>query len=741
MKRERWLYCIFSMCCFMLTQLAIYANAGPRGENEKIPIKVVRFERAPEIDGVLDNPIWSKAVPLESFTQFEPQEGRAPSEKTIAYIGYDDKNLYIAIKCFDANPKALRTNLTQRDRVMGDDIVRIYFDTYDDKKQAFVFQVNPSGIQTDGIFSESMGGRGRGGGGGGGGMGFFDRIDRNWDAYFKAAAKIDEDGYTIEMAIPFKSLRFPDTQTQKWGFQIQRNIPRKNEEIYLFPRSRSVNGFLIQFGQLEIEGPIAKGKNLEIMPVLTGLDRKTPDLHQKFKPEGSLNLKYGITSNMVVDATVNPDFSQIESDMPQIDVNQRYALYYPEKRPFFLEGRDYLNTPIELLYTRKLIDPAWGLKLSGKAGKTAIGFLSVWDSTPSGIDIPGGGSTGGTESRSFFNALRIRQDIYSESYIGFILTDKEMGLNGTPVTSDYNRVGGVDGSFKFLRFNRFSFQVVGSQSRVGEVRTEMAPAMTFNLNHNSRHLQISVDWSSIHPDFEATAGFIRRKDIHSFNSRLGYAFLPQNKYVISITPSFTYRRIYDYQWDKTDEDKEFSVFINGWRQTMAWVSYESAYEKYRGIGFNTWEMRMNLSSEPLGWIGGNVSRSFGNSIYYSSTPYLGYKTSWSARLNLKPLTNLRFLTTYTNNAFYKTRGGERVYRVNIISERISFQFSKPLSVRVITDYNDYYKKLFINFLISYELNPGTVFYIGMDNSRHEQTAGIIKKDRTFFVKFSYWWRV
>ena len=251
----------------------------------------------------------------------------------MAHFGYDLERLYIAIQCFDSNPTAVRACLSQRDKVYGDDGVTIYLDTVSDKKRAFVFKVNPCGIQSDGIYTEI--GRRRGG---------YERVDYNWDTYFQAAAAIDSSGYTVEMAIPFKSLRFPNTPTQVWGLQILRTIPRKNEDIYWPPRSRDVNGFLVQAGRLEINGRIEKGKNFEILPVLTGAKRAS----EKLEPEAGLNLKYGVTSDLTADVTFNPDFSQVEADMPQNDVNQRYALYYPEKRPFFWRERIYLTPPWSL---------------------------------------------------------------------------------------------------------------------------------------------------------------------------------------------------------------------------------------------------------------------------------------------------------------------------------------------------------------------------------------------------------
>lgn len=721
---------LFLLFPVLLTGLPAEKTPAVRPGPKPLAVGAARFDRAPVIDGKLELSIWETAMVIEDFVQYEPQEGAPPSERTVAYVAHDHKHLYIAVRCFDSNPKAIRACLTQRDRVMGDDEVSVYLDTFNDKKRAFVFQVNPCGVQSDGIYTEPTGRSGR--------MSF-DRIDRSWDTFFRAAAEIDETGYVVEMAIPFKSLRFPHTPDQTWGLQIMRSIRRKSEEVYWPPRSRGVNGFLVQAGRITIEGEIEKGRNLEVMPVVTGAKATG----EKLDPRAGLNLKYGLTSDLTADATLNPDFSQIEADMPQVDVNQRYPLYYPEKRPFFLEGKDFYETPLELLYTRTMLEPQWGLKFSGKAGRTALGFMSVLDGNTPDISIPGATppEVGEVAPRGLFNVLRVRRDLFSESSIGFILTDKEMGYEGESLTRNYNRIAGIDGLFKFARLYRFTFQLAGSQSRVGETETGFVPAVALNLNRSSRHLQLSADWTSIHPDFEASAGFLRRKDVHAFSTRAAYSLLPENRYVISVTPSLNYRRIYDFNRTLTDEEKEFSLMVSGWGQSFFWMNYQDSFERYNGVDFKTRDWRFNLSAEPLSWLSGRISRSFGDGIYYSEDPYLGYKSGWTAMVTFKPLSNVRFFTSYTNNEFFQAKGGERVYAVNILSERISVQLSKPLSLRLITDWNDYYRKLYLSFLLSFELNPGTVFYLGLDDTRENPGAGPLQSTgRYFFVKFSYWWR-
>ncbi len=686
----------------------------------------------PKIDGRLDDGFWSNAVVLDKFTQYEPREGGEPSEKTVAYIGYDRNNLYIGVRCYDSDPKAVRACLTQRDKVMGDDEVTIYLDTFNDKKRAFAFLVNPCGVQSDGVYNEVRR-RHRGGGGPGG----FSRIDKNWDTFFHSDALIDESGYSVELSIPFKSIRFPEAAAQTWGLQIQRNIRRKNEEIYWYPRSRNVNGFLVQAGQLQIQGELEKGKNFELMPVMTGLKQGGGAID----PEAGLNLKYGITSNLTADVAFNPDFSQIEADMPQIDVNQRYDLYYPEKRPFFLEGKDIFDTPIELVYTRTITTPMWGGKLTGKVGKTTLGFMSAYDQAPTDIDIPGAREEQEWR-RGFANVFRLKQDIYQESYIGAIFTDKETGNDWSSITGNHNRVGGVDGVFKLGQANRFTFQIVGASSKVDDLETGLVPAMQFDLSHSSRRLSLSASYTHLPPDFEAGLGYIRRNDIRQIRTRVGYNILPMNDFVVDIRPSLEFRRAYDFDGILTDNEVRLGWFLSGWRGTYMFGGYTYEMERYEGIDFKRKGLMVRLGSEPLAWLGGGVDFSIGDGIYYDENPYLGYKISYGAMLTFRPLTNFRLFYKYDNDTFWRERGGERVYKINVISQRITYQISRNLSLRLITDYNDYDGDLYNSLLFSYQLNPGTVFYIGMDDNRLRDESGILRNDGTFyFVKFSYWWRI
>ena len=311
-------------------------------------VRPPRTERSPTIDGRLDYAAWADAVLVTEFVQLAPLDGAPGTEETEVYIAYDSRNIYLGFYAHYSDPGIIRANRAERDRATGDDAFSVYFDPFLDQQRAYVFTVNAYGIQADSILS--AGGRSRRLGGSGRSRGFFGppRGDRSWDALFSSAGQIVSDGFTAEIAIPFKSLRYPQRSAEtphRWGFQVARRIRGKGETVVWSPVSRQVAGFLPQMGVLEGMTALSTSRNIEILPTFTGLQVGSLSDTGGFanddpRPEGGVNFKYGVTSNLTADVTFNPDFSQIESDRPQIEVNQRFALFFPELRPFFLEGAE-----------------------------------------------------------------------------------------------------------------------------------------------------------------------------------------------------------------------------------------------------------------------------------------------------------------------------------------------------------------------------------------------------------------
>ena len=416
-------------------------------------VRPTRIDRSPDIDGRLDDDVWKTATSITDFVQQAPLDGPVATEATEVLLAYDSQNLYLAFRVHYSDPSLMRANRVDRDQADQDDLISVYIDPFLDQQRAYVFDVNGYGVQGDGIIvtntSSRTRGRGRTRGGGGGDQTGIPGPDRSWDALFQTGALVVEDGYTAEMAIPFKSLRYPqlvDGASHRWGFQIVRSIQGKDGERDVWaPMSRDIDGFMTQMGVIEGMTGFSTSRNVEILPTLTAIrfesrEETTGAVADTLSPEGGLNVKYGISSNLTADFTFNPDFSQIESDLAQVEVNQRFPLFFPELRPFFLEGQEIFNvfSPLNWLNTRTIVDPRFGGKLTGKVGRTAFGILVANDEAPGRVQEATDPAHG--ETAKVF-AGRARYDLYAESYVGGLVTDRQF-LDG------YSRAAGAAGKLE-----------------------------------------------------------------------------------------------------------------------------------------------------------------------------------------------------------------------------------------------------------------------------------------------------
>jgi hypothetical protein len=681
---------------------------------------IPRFTKAPEIDGVLDNPIWEReALKIENFHQLSPKEMGNPSEKTVAYVGFDEKNLYFAFRCYDSNPKKIRASMTNRDNCIEDDWIIVFLDTFNEKRRAFGFLLNPLGIQMDCLRIEEGGN---------------ENMDFSWDTVFFSEGKIDEEGYVVEMAIPFKSIRFPDYEDKVWGINIGRNIPRKGE-IVLWPDfTREISGLITQSEEIKIHGDIEKGNNFEIMPVFTSIKTK----HSKVDPEPGLNLKWGVSSDLTLDVTVNPDYSHIEADAPRIEANQRFALYYAEKRPFFLEGMEIFKFPqINLVYTRRIINPVVGGKATGKVGRFTYGLLTAYDlnSTESLWDVSD--DSGEQNENALFNIFRMKADVAPGSYLGFCLTDKK--INGS-----FNRVAGVDGQFKWKNNFFFSFQAIGSKTKYDDRETNVVPSLYAEASYFSKYWGAGVSWQSMHPDFEASSGFVNRVD---FRSIVGYSFFnfyPEKKFMNLIRLSLNAGQMHEYYGSTlSDQWVDGNIHLRFTEFNQMNITYRNSMERYERIDFYKNTINLNVNFSLIGWLPFGANFQTGDSIYYDSDdPYLGYSNAYGLYFTFKASMRLQYSLNFTKQTFWKIRGGDQVYDINVMRNRLTYQISKTLSLRGILDYDHYDKAVYGSFLVSWILRPGTVFFFGVDNTvLRDEFGNYSQNDYSVFVKFSYWWRI
>ena len=477
-----------------------------------------------EVDGRLDEQAWQQATPIPIRYEWFPGDNSPASIETTCLVTFDRRHLYIGFRAKDASPDAIRANLADRDAPFQDDTVGFMLDTFNDGRRAFQFRINARGVQMDAFNSDVDGSE-----------------DWAWDAIWDARTAIGADGYTVEVAIPFSSLRFPRTSgAQTWGFLAMRDVPRSTRvRLRSSYTDRNRACLVCQFDKITGFEAITPGRNIEFDPTVTVA---RTDLRDQFPdgdlragdadPQAGLSARWSVTPNLVLSGTLNPDFYQIEADAAQLEVNTRFQLFFPEKRPFFLEGSDFFTTPIEAVFTRTVVDPNWGIKLSGKEGAHGFGVFAAQDNR-TGITIPGYEESAfqSLDQHYVSTVFRYRRDLGAGgSTLGAIYAGRE-GTEGEPYS---NRVGGIDGLFRLtpadsIRAQWLSSRTAYPSSVAAEFDQPAEPftghAYTFNYNHGTRNWNWGAQSSGNSPEFRADSGFVPQVDLRVYRGNVGYTFL------------------------------------------------------------------------------------------------------------------------------------------------------------------------------------------------------------------------
>ncbi len=444
------------------------------------PITIPKTSVGIVIDGKVDEELWKQAAVFKDFYQTYPGDNTAPSKPTEVLMMYDEKHLYVAFKCWDEKDK-IRATVAKRDDVFGEDNVRMWLDTYNDQRRAYVLGFNPYGIQQDGIFTEGRG------------------ADFSIDIVMESKGVIEDWGWSVEVKIPFKSLRYTAGKGKMWGFNVARNIDRFNDEFdQWLPDDRNVSGFLIKHGKITGLDEIKYERTLEIVPSITisetgrrlGVFPSNPLVSDRFvnqpiRQDIGVTLKYTLSPNVTLDLAYNPDFAEIEADAPVVSANQRFPIFFQEKRPFFLEGADIFNTPLQVFHSRTIVDPDLAAKLTGKINKTSFGFLVASDKAPGNYGEDDRNNLSFRrridefiDRNATFGILRVKRDIGKENNIGFFATYRSF-------PEQRNLLGGFDGRFKLDDKTVFQFQVVGSNSRRCFLDADFEPLInTFQAQRN-----------------------------------------------------------------------------------------------------------------------------------------------------------------------------------------------------------------------------------------------------------------
>ncbi len=696
--------------------------------------KPLRTDDVPVIDGILDDAVWMKAPSVSGFESFVPDFGKEPSERTVAYMAYDAENLFFAFRCYDREPDKIKAAVSNRDTIRPDDWICINLDTFNDQQSLYALYVNPLGIQMDSRYSSGQ-------------------EDYSVDIVWYSAGQIDGEGYSVELRVPFKSIRYAGKARVEMSIFFERRISRRSEQVS-YPPLDPEQGyfFLAQMMPLELED-IKHYTLLELLPAVT--------YNQKYFQEAgvlerdaaakdiSLTGKYGMTSQLILDATWNPDFSQVEADAGQVDVNLRYDLYFPEKRPFFLEGSEMFllagtagGGPLEsVVYTRTIIDPRIGAKLSGKIGKKdTLASILALDESPSTDPayVPGEDRYAG------FAVLRYKRALANEGFIGGFYTARRYG-------GGFNQVGGLDGQIKLGRSSLLGFHGFGSWTKADRnAQTADGHALSLDYLYDTRGLGFNLGFQNVSRDFQTATGFLMRSGIARAMGAFMPRIYPESKIFRKLTPQVFLSVMKDLfsNMYETDNALGFQVLFPG--NTLVTLMGRYATEIFLGQRFDTSDWLVQASSQLSKkiWIRGIFRR--GNSIRYSENPYQGYGSRILAGITYQPSEKFDLTLSLTYSDLYDKETKEKVFDYPIWRSRLTYQMNKHLFFRGILEYNAYRRALLTDLLASFTYIPGTVIQFGYGSlynklqwldGGYQEADRFLEMRRGLLFKASYLWRL
>ncbi|MFB3921143.1 MAG: DUF5916 domain-containing protein [Terriglobia bacterium] len=725
--------------CVLFQPPARAADDAPPPPFASLP----QIERPLTMEEMVSGTAGERAAVVKDFIQRDPREGEPATQATTAFLAYDRKNLYVGFLCRDSEPVKIRANVTRRDAIGGDDRVGVVIDTYYDHRRGYAFGVNALGIQEDSLVDELRG------------------DDRSFDMVWHSEGRLTSEGYAALMVIPFRTLRFAPGKQQTWGILLTRSVPHLSEFSTWPAVSRNISGWLIQEAEARGLENISAGKNLQINPYgyfssRRYLDTETAQFQRdQLDQRLGLDAKWVLAPNLTLDATVNPDFSQIESDQPQLTVNRRFEVFFPEKRPFFMENSNYFETPIQAVFTRRVVDPQFGMKLTGKSGPYTIAALAADDRSPGEIVGPDDPSFG---QRSFFNVLRFSRDIHRQSALGMVWSDWEF-------RQAYNRVIGADGRWKFARNSGLGFQAIKTFSRDLAGTTKQGRAFHLSLDRHDRRWNSFLGYNERSPDFEIASGFIPRIDYRSLGGFLGHSFRPESRWVTAWQPYFSGSVLLDHRNTRQDYSAYPGFWVEFAQGSYASGNYRYKRERYEGTDYLERSYEFEFFTRRSRWFSAGMNYGWGQQINFSppdgSGAFLGQGNEVEFRMTIRPTTRLAVESLVLGNRFLTPSSSKNIFNNNIFRSKWNYQFSPRLSLRVIGQYSnvlpseqytslEYSKSLIGDVLLTYLLHPGTALYVGYSNTLENydrdalaQTllararSELISSAAGLFVKFSY----
>jgi len=745
-------------CAAFLAALPCAAGAEP----EVVSVAEIASSRVPspriphstdgvQIDGVLDDAIWRSALILPLTIETYPRENQTPEVETTAFLVENGSQLLIAFDARDPDPGSIRAYLRDRDSAFNDDFVGVVLDTFNDQRRAFEFFVNPYGVQMDLIQ---------------------DDVNRNesasWNAIWDSAGEINARGFTVEMAIPFSQIRFPRMDgEQTWGIDVLRFRPRAQRvRISNNAQDRNRNCYLCQFGKFTGFANAEPGRALEVVPTLTATRTDSrpsgagagPLSRGDFETEAGLGLRWGITPDLTLDVALNPDFSQVEADFAQLEENATFALFYPETRPFFLEGEDYYTTPLQAVFTRTVADPDAGVKFTGRSGSNTIGVFATND-TVTNLLLPGpfGSRTTSLARDNDGFVGRYTRGFGRTSTISALVTSRE----GDGYS---NRVAGFDGRYFVNDQSTLRFQYLDSRTKYpadvvaqfGEATELTGDAWRVEYRYGSRDWFAQVWHHDLDPSFRADSGFVSRVGVVQDRFEMNRTFYGDDDawytdYRIGLQGGRS--KAADGQF--IDRFLQPFITFQGPMQSFVRVGTGPRKEFWNGQTHDLDTGFLFSQFRPRSGLNVSVQINRGEAIDYTNSRMADQRRvqpqiDWNATRHL--LVRLR----YTNDRLSAT-DGPTIFHASLTDLRLTWQFNVRSFVRLTLQDQDvernvdlYVDRLLTDpstsslatqLLYSYKLNPQTVLFAGYSDNQLEDdlTRELEKTGRTLFFKLSYAW--
>ncbi|MGH7652387.1 MAG: DUF5916 domain-containing protein [Gemmatimonadaceae bacterium] len=758
------------------------------GRQKNVHVQVPRVDTTITIDGNLDEPVWRRAARLTGFSQYQPVDGRPADDPTEVLVWYAPDAIYFGIRAREIHGNVVRATHANRDNIDSEDQVQILLDTDNSHQIAFLFGVNPYGVQQDGTRSAQFAGGAGGASATGGGFQTINpldgSVDLNPDYFFESKGRLVEGGYEVEVRIPFKSLRYQDAKVQSWGIHILRRVQHSGFQDTWAPAVRANANFLAQSGTLEGLHDMHRGLVVEATPTMTAHADRSPTLGngRDYQQRGELggDARWGIRQNLTLNGTINPDFSQVEADIGQVLLNERFALFYPEKRPFFLDGLELFDSPNQLIYTRRIVAPTAGVKLTGKLSGLNIASIVARDDQQN--------SWTGAHS-PLFGVSRLRYDFGSNNTLGAVLTAREDG-------SDYSRVAAAD--YRFYHSKLYFAQFQAAQSWTDSLGKHFnGSLLQADWDRTGRAWGFHYTLRSLDPGFDAAAGFVNRTGLietRAFN-RLSFYGTP-GAFVQTYGAFFQEDRIWNNAGlghgvaESTEAIQPTATLRGGWQLSGALTHNYFAFDPalYSGLTVqqssgavidtaafavpgpeaDEWGGSLRITTPTYRFFSGTGSITRGQvPIFDEAAP--GSESRIDAALDIRPTTAVRSSLSFSRLTIARSSDGSRFSSETIPRVKIEYQISPPIFLRLVGQYSarsrstlrdrngnpilldgvldtgEVTNEFSTDWLFSYRPVPGTLVYFGygstLDEPREFRFQDFHRTRDGFFGKISYLFRL